>query len=64
MLGAPEIILIVLAILVLFGGKKVIEFSRSLGKASVEFKKGREEAEREWDELKKPLSDKKSSKKK
>ena len=39
-LGAPEIILIVLAILLLFGGKKIPELMRGLGKGVSEFKKG------------------------
>lgn len=37
-LGAPEIILIVLAILLLFGGKKIPELMRGLGKGVKEFK--------------------------
>jgi sec-independent protein translocase protein TatA len=34
----PEMLLIVLAILVLFGGKKIPEFMRGLGKGMREFK--------------------------
>ncbi|WP_207533768.1 Sec-independent protein translocase subunit TatA/TatB [Desertivirga arenae] len=37
-LGAPEIILIILAILLLFGGKKIPELMRGLGKGVKEFK--------------------------
>jgi sec-independent protein translocase protein TatA len=37
-LGAPEIILIVIAILILFGGKKIPELMRGLGKGMKEFK--------------------------
>lgn len=37
-LGAPEIILIVVAILLLFGGKKIPELMRGLGKGVKEFK--------------------------
>ncbi len=37
-LGAPEIILIVLALLLLFGGKKIPELMRGLGKGVKEFK--------------------------
>ena len=37
-LGAPEIILIILAILLLFGGKKIPELLRGLGKGVKEFK--------------------------
>lgn len=39
-LGAPEIILIVLALLLLFGGKKIPELMRGLGKGVKEFKDG------------------------
>jgi len=38
MLGTPEIILIVFAILILFGGKKIPELMRGLGKGVKEFK--------------------------
>ena len=37
-LGAPEIILIVLAVLILFGGKKIPELMRGLGKGVKEYK--------------------------
>jgi sec-independent protein translocase protein TatA len=37
-LGAPEIILILIAILILFGGKKIPELMRGLGKGMKEFK--------------------------
>lgn len=37
-LGAPEILLIILAILLLFGGKKIPELMRGLGKGVKEFK--------------------------
>ncbi len=37
-LGAPEIILIILAILLLFGGKKIPELMKGLGKGMKEFK--------------------------
>lgn len=39
-LGAPELILIGLAILLIFGGKKIPELMRGLGKGVSEFKKG------------------------
>lgn len=38
--GAPEIILIVLVVLLIFGGKKIPELMRGLGKGLSEFKKG------------------------
>ena len=38
MIGAPQIILIVVAILLLFGGKKIPELMRGLGQGMKEFK--------------------------
>ena len=43
--GGPEIILIVIALLLLFGGKKIPELMRGLGKGISEFKKGKNEIE-------------------
>ena len=42
-LGAPEIILIFALVLILFGGKKLPEFARGLGKGLKEFKKATKE---------------------
>lgn len=47
MQGGPEIVLVLLVILVLFGAKKLPDLSRSLGKSLGEFKKGKEELEKE-----------------
>ncbi|MGQ0678776.1 MAG: Sec-independent protein translocase subunit TatA/TatB [Actinomycetota bacterium] len=44
-LGGPELLLVVGAIVLLFGAKKLPEFARSLGKAKNEFKRGIEEEE-------------------
>ena len=44
MQGAPEILLIVFVIILLFGGKKLPELARSLGKSLNEFKKGQTES--------------------
>ena len=64
-LGFTEIILIVLAIAILFfGGKKVTELARGLGRFSGEFKKGKSEMERELKEAEKEIkedSEKKNS---
>ncbi len=39
-LGAPEILLIALVVLLLFGGKKIPELMRGLGKGVKSFKEG------------------------
>ena len=45
-LGLPEIFLILLAVIILFGGKKIPELARGFGKSLSEFKKGRNESEK------------------
>ncbi len=44
-LGATEIILIILVILILFGAKKIPELAQGLGKGMKEFKKAIREVE-------------------
>ncbi len=44
-IGTPEILLIVLAILILFGAKKIPDFAKGLGKGMMEFKKAIKEVE-------------------
>lgn len=51
-LGTPEIIIIMLVVLLLFGGKKIPELMRGLGKGLHSFRKGMEEAKAE---IEKPL---------
>ena len=53
-LGTGEVIAIVAIILLLFGGRKIPELMRGLGKGVKSFKQGMNEVE---DELKKPLED-------
>lgn len=53
-LGTGEIILIVAVILLLFGGRKIPELMRGLGKGVKSFKQGMNEVE---EEIKKPLED-------
>ena len=42
-LGPTEIILIILALLLLFGGRKIPELMKGIGKGMKEFKKAKEE---------------------
>lgn len=52
--GPWQVVIIALVILLLFGGKKIPELMRGLGKGVKSFKQGMNEVE---DELKKPLDD-------
>ncbi|MEX0833214.1 MAG: twin-arginine translocase TatA/TatE family subunit [Actinomycetota bacterium] len=47
--GAPELIIILVIVLLLFGAKKLPEMARSLGRSSKEFKKGMADANPEDD---------------
>lgn len=49
MLGTPEIILIVLVILLLFGGRKIPELMKGLGKGVKSFKDGVNGIEKDLD---------------
>jgi sec-independent protein translocase protein TatA len=51
-LGAPEIILIALVVLLIFGGKKIPELMRGLGKGVTSFKRGLKDVD---EEIKKDL---------
>ncbi len=46
-IGFPELIIILVIVLLLFGAKRLPDLAKSLGKSIGEFKKGKEEAERE-----------------
>ncbi len=46
-LGGPEILLLFLVVVLLFGAKKLPELARGLGKAKSEFQKATDEAEKE-----------------
>ncbi|MCK9187474.1 MAG: twin-arginine translocase TatA/TatE family subunit [Candidatus Colwellbacteria bacterium] len=51
-MGFTELaIIVVLALIVFFGGKKIAELSKSAGRATAEFKKGKMEAEKELNEM-------------
>ena len=54
-LGFWEIALIVLVILLLFGGKKIPELMRGLGKGVKSFKEGMKDVEAEVNEIKKDV---------
>ena len=54
MIGAPEIIFIVLIVLLLFGGKKIPELMKGLGKGVKSFKQGLNEME---EDVKRPFED-------
>ena len=57
-LRAQELIIIAIIVIVLFfGARKIPELARSLGKASGEFEKGKAEARREIERLKKSMSE-------
>ena len=44
-IGVPEIILIAIVVLLIFGGKKIPELMRGLGKGMKEFKDAQKEGE-------------------
>lgn len=46
-IGGPELMMIMLVVLLLFGGKKLPEFARGLGKSMREFKKAASGVEEE-----------------
>ena len=48
-LGAPELLIILLIVLVIFGGAKLPKLARSLGEAQREFKKGHDEGLKDED---------------
>lgn len=50
-----EWIIIALVVLLLFGGKKIPELMRGLGKGVKSFKQGMKEVESEMDEIKKDI---------
>lgn len=56
-IGGQEIILIFLAIILLFGASKIPELARSLGKATGEFKKAKQETETELRDAEKSLKE-------
>lgn len=58
-LGLPELIVIALAFGILFfGGKRMTEFAKSMGRFTGEFKKGKKDIERELRESEENVSSK------
>ena len=49
--GGPELLIILLVLVLLFGANKIPKLARSTGEAMGEFKKGREEVEDELQEM-------------
>ncbi|MBI3005578.1 MAG: twin-arginine translocase TatA/TatE family subunit [Ignavibacteriales bacterium] len=60
-LGAPEIILIAVVILILFGAKKIPEFMQGLGKGVREFRKASKDIQEEIEKETKQIDDKTGS---
>ena len=58
-LGFWEILLIVLVVILLFGGKKIPELMRGLGKGVKTFKEGMKDVEDEVKEIKKDIESEK-----
>lgn len=54
-IGFTEIVLILVVILLLFGGKRIPEIARALGRASYEYKKAKDIIKQEADELKETI---------
>ncbi|MDX1657335.1 MAG: twin-arginine translocase TatA/TatE family subunit [Nitriliruptorales bacterium] len=48
-LGAPELIIILVIVLLLFGAKKLPDLASSMGKSIKEFRKATDEADRQAD---------------
>ncbi len=49
-LGAPELIVILIVLILLFGAKKLPDLARSIGSSAKEFRKGIEEGTEDEDE--------------
>ncbi len=56
-LGITEILLILVVIILLFGGKRIPEIARALGRASYEYKKAKNVIQKETEELKNAIEE-------
>ena len=54
-IGIPEIILVVVVVLLLFGAKRIPELARSLGRAKNEYKKAKDALKEEAEDLQKTV---------
>lgn len=63
-LGAPEIILILLVVVIFFGAKKIPELAQGLGKGIREFRKAAREIEEDGQQETKKLDEKSPEEKK
>jgi len=55
--GGPELLIIVGIAVLLFGANKIPKLARSMGEASGEFKKGRQELEEELEDVQQDVGD-------
>jgi len=58
-IGTQEILLILVIIIIFFGANKIPELARSLGKATGEFKKAKQETELEMKDFEKSIKESK-----
>lgn len=56
-IGAGEVIIVALVILLIFGGKKIPELMKGLGKGVKSFKEGMSEVEKDINDVKKDVND-------
>ena len=56
-LGITEILLILVVIILLFGGKRIPEIVRALGRASYEYKKAKNVIQKEAQEIKNAIEE-------
>ncbi len=54
-LGVTEITLILIVVILLFGGKRIPELARAFGRASAEYKKAKDMIKKETDEIKETI---------
>lgn len=60
-IGTTEILIIILVLIILFGGNKISEVARGLGEATKEIKKVKSEIDETKQELKKEVSKQESA---